>query len=70
MFDRFQLFLVRASTLSLRGLRREEGQTTSEYAIMVAVAAALAIGAYVALGAAIGSVIAKVSTYVSGITIP
>jgi Flp pilus assembly pilin Flp len=55
MFNRIQVFLGRALTLEAEDLRREEGQTVTEYAVVLGV---LIIG--------LGSIVLVLKTGISG----
>jgi Flp pilus assembly pilin Flp len=60
MLDRFSILIGRVAALGLEDLKREEGQTTVEYAVVITLVIAMAILAFAALNGA-------VSTFMSGI---
>ena len=65
MLDRFSLLLARAQTLSLNDLRREDGQTTVEYAIVVALVIAMAVTVFGVLTGSVSTFMTSVGTYIS-----
>jgi Flp pilus assembly pilin Flp len=65
MRNRFSLLLARAYTLSLEDLRREEGQTTVEYAIVVALVVAMAVAVFATLSTAVSGFMTSVGTSIS-----
>jgi Flp pilus assembly pilin Flp len=60
MLDRFSILIGRIAAVSLEDLKREEGQTTVEYAVVITLVIAMAIVAFTALSGA-------VSTFMQGI---
>ena len=63
MRDRFLLLVARAYSLDLR---REDGQTTVEYAIVVALVVAMAVAVFATLSTAVSGFMTKVGTSISG----
>jgi Flp pilus assembly pilin Flp len=53
MLDRFSILIGRIATVSLEDLKREEGQTTVEYAVVLVLVIAMAIVAFTALSTAV-----------------
>jgi Flp pilus assembly pilin Flp len=64
MLQRFSLLMARALTFSLEDLRREDGQTTLEYTVVVVLVVAMAAAAFVLFGTAVTNAITKLSTYI------
>jgi Flp pilus assembly pilin Flp len=65
MLDRLSLLIGRVSTLSLEDLKREDGQTTVEYAVVLVLVILLATAVFAALK---GSVVSAMSTIGNQIT--
>ena len=72
MIERLSLLIGRVATLSLDDLRREEGQTTVEYAVVVPLVIVMAGIAFATLNGAvkgfIGDLAGYITTAVNGIT--
>jgi Flp pilus assembly pilin Flp len=66
MLDRFSVLIGRIATVSLEDLRREEGQTTVEYAVVITLVIAMAILAFAALSTAVQNFMAGIATQLSG----
>jgi Flp pilus assembly pilin Flp len=66
MRNRFSLLLARAYTLSLEDLRREDGQTTVEYAIVVALVVAMAVTVFGVLSGTVSTFMTSVGASISG----
>lgn len=63
MLHRFQALLARAATLDLR---REDGQTTVEYAIVLALVVAMAVAVFATLSTAVGNFMTSVGNSITG----
>ena len=60
MYQRLSVFIGRAFSLRLEDLKREEGQTTVEYAIVLALVIAMAVAAFAILSTAVSDFMTKV----------
>jgi Flp pilus assembly pilin Flp len=67
MFNRIQLFLGRALTLDAEDLKREEGQTATEYAVVLGVIVVGLGGAAVVLRGKIIDYITAVGNLLNGL---
>ena len=65
MLDRLSLLLGRAYALRLEDLRREDGQTTVEYAIVVALVVAMAVAVFATLSGAVSTFMTNVGNFIS-----
>jgi Flp pilus assembly pilin Flp len=65
MYYRLSSLVARAFAFSLEDLRREDGQTTVEYAIVVALVIAMAVTVFAVLSGSISGFMTKVGTYIS-----
>jgi Flp pilus assembly pilin Flp len=65
MYYRLSPLVARAFTFSLDDLRREDGQTTVEYAIVVALVIAMAVTVFAVLSGSVSTFMTKVGTYIS-----
>jgi Flp pilus assembly pilin Flp len=65
MYERFLTMLSRAYTLELSDLRRQEGQTVTEYGIVLAFVAIALVAVLVTLKTGITTFIGKVNTAIS-----
>jgi Flp pilus assembly pilin Flp len=65
MLDRFSILIGRIATLSLEDLKREEGQTTVEYAVVITLVIAMAIIAFTALSGAVQTFMGTISGQLS-----
>ena len=65
MYERFSLLLGRVYTLSLEDLKRDEGQTTVEYAVVLALVIAMAVAAFLVLKTQVTSFMSKVGSAIS-----
>jgi Flp pilus assembly pilin Flp len=66
MLDRFSILIGRIRTMSLEDLKREEGQTTVEYAVVITLVIAMAILAFSALSGAVQTFMGGIATQLSG----
>jgi Flp pilus assembly pilin Flp len=66
MFDRFSILIGRIATVSLEDLKREEGQTTVEYAVVLVLVIAMAIAAFGFLTTAVSDFMKSIGTQISG----
>ena len=66
MLDRFSILISRIATVSLEDLKREEGQTTVEYAVVITLVIAMAILAFAALSTAVQDFMGTIATQLSG----
>ncbi len=66
MFNRIQVFLGRALTLDAEDLKRQEGQTVTEYAVVLGVLLVGMLSIVTILHDAIGVFIGKVGTALNG----
>jgi Flp pilus assembly pilin Flp len=62
MLDRFSVLIGRAATLNLGDLKREEGQTTVEYAVVITLVIAMAVVAFTALSTAVSNFMSSIAT--------
>ena len=60
MYQRLSVFIGRAFSFRLEDLKREEGQTTVEYAIVLALVIAMAVAAFAILSTAVSGFMTKV----------
>ena len=67
MFQRIQVFLGRAFTLEAEDLKREEGQTVTEYAVVLGVLIVGLASIVVVLKTGINTFLNKVSTALSNL---
>ena len=67
MFQRFQVFLGRALTLEAEDLKREEGQTVTEYAVVLGVLLVGLASIVLVLKTGISDFLTKVSNALSGL---
>ena len=67
MFQRLSLILGRAFAFNADDLRREDGQTTLEYAVVTAVVVVMAIGAAALFTGAVGDAVTKITDAIAGI---
>jgi Flp pilus assembly pilin Flp len=67
MFQRLSLILGRAFAFSPEDLRREDGQTTLEYAVVTAVVVAMAIAAAALFTGAVSAAVAKITAAIATI---
>ncbi len=67
MFQRIQVFLGRAFTLEAEDLKREEGQTVTEYAVVLGVLIVGLASIVVVLKTGINTFLTKVSTALSNL---
>jgi len=65
MLDRVRILLGGALLFRLEDLKREEGQTTVEYAVIVALVIALAVAAFAVLSPVVQSFMVKVGSAIS-----
>jgi Flp pilus assembly pilin Flp len=66
MLDRFSILVSRIATFNLEDLKREEGQTTVEYAVVITLVIAMAILAFAALKTSVVSFMDSIATQLSG----
>jgi len=66
MLDRFSILIGRIAAFSLEDLKREEGQTTVEYAVVATLVIAMAIAAFALLNTAVGTFMTSIGTQLSG----
>jgi Flp pilus assembly pilin Flp len=67
MFQRFQVFLGRALTLEAEDLKREDGQTVTEYAVVLGVLIVGLASIVIVLKTGINTFLGKVSTALSNL---
>jgi Flp pilus assembly pilin Flp len=65
MYYRLAPLVARMFTFSLEDLRREDGQTTVEYAIVVALVIAMAVTVFAVLTTSISGFMTSVGNYIS-----
>ena len=65
MYKRFSLLLGRVYTLSLEDLKRQEGQTTVEYAVVLALVIAMAVAAFLVLKTQVTDFMSKVGSAIT-----
>ena len=65
MLDRVRILLGGALLFRLEDLKREEGQTTVEYAVIVALVIALAVAAFAVLSPVVQSFMVKVGSAIT-----
>jgi Flp pilus assembly pilin Flp len=66
MLDRFSILIGRIAAVSLEDLKRDEGQTTVEYAVVATLVIAMAIAAFALLNTAVGTFMTSIGTQLSG----
>jgi Flp pilus assembly pilin Flp len=66
MLERFSILFGRIATVGLEDLKREEGQTTVEYAVVIVLVIGMAIAAFALLTTAVGTFMTSVSGLLSG----
>jgi Flp pilus assembly pilin Flp len=66
MIERLSLLIGRMTTFSLEDLKREDGQTTVEYAVVATLVIAMAIAAFALLNGAVGTFMTSIGTQLSG----
>ena len=64
MLNRIQHFLSRAYTFRLDDLRTEDGQTTVEYAVVLALVILLAVAAFIVLSSSVNSYMTTVGNQI------
>ena len=67
MFNRIQVFLGRAFTLEAEDLKREEGQTVTEYAVVLGVLLVGIASIVIVLQTGINTFLTKVSNAISAL---
>ena len=67
MIERLSLMIGRVAALSLEDLRREDGQTTVEYAIVLVLVIIMATAAFTALGVSVDGAMTAIGTKISGL---
>jgi Flp pilus assembly pilin Flp len=66
MIERLSLLIGRMTTFSLEDIKREDGQTTVEYAVVATLVIAMAIAAFATLNGAVGTFMSSIGTQLSG----
>jgi Flp pilus assembly pilin Flp len=66
MLDRFSILIGRIAAFSLEDLKREDGQTTVEYAVVLVLVIAMAIAAFAALTSGVSSFMTSIGNQISG----
>jgi Flp pilus assembly pilin Flp len=66
MLDRFSILIGRIATFRIEDLKREEGQTTVEYAVVITLVIAMAILAFAALSGAVNTFMTDIGKQLSG----
>jgi Flp pilus assembly pilin Flp len=67
MFNRIQLFIGRAFAFEMADLKREEGQTVTEYAVVLGVLIVALAGIVITLRTGINTFLGKVSSALSAL---
>lgn len=67
MIDRFSILIGRVATLSLEDLRREDGQTTVEYAVVLVLVIIMATAVFATLSTAVGSFMSSIGSTITGL---
>jgi Flp pilus assembly pilin Flp len=65
MIERLSILIGRVATLRLEDLKREEGQTTVEYSVVLVLVIAMAVAAFAALNGSITSFMSTIGTKLS-----
>jgi Flp pilus assembly pilin Flp len=65
MLDRFSILIGRVAALNLEDLKREEGQTTVEYAVVLVLVIAMAIAAFAALTGGVSAFMSSIATQIT-----
>lgn len=65
MVDRLRILAGRALQFRLEDLKREDGQTTVEYAIVVALVVVMAVAVFATLSTAIGNFMTTVGNFIT-----
>lgn len=65
MHERISLLMGRVAASTLNAIKRDDGQTTVEYAVILALVIALAVGAFAVLDPAVTDFMSKVGTSIT-----
>lgn len=65
MIERLSLLIGRVATVSLADYKREDGQTTVEYAVVVTLVIVMAIAAFAALQTGVSDFMTKIEGYLT-----
>lgn len=65
MLDRLSLLVGRVATLSLEDLKREDGQTTVEYAVVLVLVILLATAVFTALSSSVSGAMSAIGTKIT-----
>jgi Flp pilus assembly pilin Flp len=67
MLDRLSVLIGRVSTLSLEDLKREDGQTTVEYAVVLVLVILLATAVFTALQGSVSTAMAGIGAKITAL---
>lgn len=67
MLNRLSVLFGRVATLSLEDLKREDGQTTVEYAVVLVLVILLAVAVFAALSTSVSGAMAAIGTKITGL---
>jgi Flp pilus assembly pilin Flp len=65
MLDRLSVLVGRVATLSLEDLKREDGQTTVEYAVVLVLVILLATAVFAALNTSVSGAMANIGSKIT-----
>jgi Flp pilus assembly pilin Flp len=67
MLDRLSVLIGRVATLRLEDLKREDGQTTVEYAVVLVLVILLATAVFAALGTAVSGAMTQIGAKITSL---
>ena len=67
MLDRLSVLIGRVSTLSLEDLKREDGQTTVEYAVVLVLVILLATAVFAALSTSVSGAMSAIGAKITAL---
>jgi len=67
MLDRLSVLIGRVSTLSLEDLKREDGQTTVEYAVVLVLVILLATAVFTALSGSVSTAMGQIGAKITAL---
>jgi Flp pilus assembly pilin Flp len=68
MLDRLSVLIGRVATLRLEDLKREDGQTTVEYAVVLVLVILLATAVFAALNTSVSGAMANIGSKITDLT--
>ena len=67
MLDRLSVLIGRVATLRLEDLKREDGQTTVEYAVVLVLVILLAVAVFTALQGSVSAAMSQIGTKITSL---